>query len=536
MNLLESYHQTYAYDIGNNLIFLSHQAQSNTWQQTISPHPHSNRGTENNNPNNFDTNGNLLNLDNIGKLNWHYNNTLAKLVKQDKINAIEYYVYDHQGNRVRTVIESNHQAQSQKTYLPSLDILTNINNPQINTLHIGTHILSEQTKDSAQTRYQLSSHLQTNTLELNDQAKIISYEHYYPYGGTAIIAGKDKTQVQQKRYRYTGKERDDSSGLCYYGARYLAPWLARWISPDLAGSVDGLNLYVYVGNNPLKYTDPTGHGKTDGAEENVINTIGLNEFLTRVKGHASTNELNIWIGERHSEPSGYKLLLALTESIDSSFIGNLVLEGVNVSESQQLVPIQDLEGFRESEIQKANLTNKSIPKALETANYKIKASRLIGGKHNFMGSFIGRKRWANPRSEISRITGSLFAVVGAAHLLTAIIPEECLGIMHQDALPVQDHLRPDTSIALIPQKIISYISEVSFAFRGNNSGVELALWVRGKNNTIDDAFLVVGRGKAMKRLFSDIAKPILTDLSQLGPIRGPLPCAANYHAIKETFV
>jgi RHS repeat-associated protein len=58
-------------------------------------------------------------------------------------------------------------------------------------------------------------------------------EHYYPYGGTAIIAGKDKTQVQQKRYRYTGKERDDSSGLCYYGARYLAPWLARWIAPTL---------------------------------------------------------------------------------------------------------------------------------------------------------------------------------------------------------------------------------------------------------------------------------------------------------------
>jgi RHS repeat-associated protein len=51
----------------------------------------------------------------------------------------------------------------------------------------------------------------------------------------------------QKRYRYTDKERDDSSGLCYYGARYLAPWLARWISPDSAGAVDGLNLYIYVG-------------------------------------------------------------------------------------------------------------------------------------------------------------------------------------------------------------------------------------------------------------------------------------------------
>jgi RHS repeat-associated protein len=40
--------------------------------------------------------------------------------------------------------------------------------------------------------------------------------------------------------------------LCYYGARYLAPWLTRWISPDATGAVDGLNLYVYVDNNPLQ--------------------------------------------------------------------------------------------------------------------------------------------------------------------------------------------------------------------------------------------------------------------------------------------
>jgi RHS repeat-associated protein len=69
--------------------------------------------------------------------------------------------------------------------------------------------------------------------------------------------------------RYTGKERDDNSGLCYYGARYLAPWLARWINPDAAGSIDGLNLYVYVGNNPLEYIDPTGHVKETPEQETV---------------------------------------------------------------------------------------------------------------------------------------------------------------------------------------------------------------------------------------------------------------------------
>jgi RHS repeat-associated protein len=56
-----------------------------------------------------------------------------------------------------------------------------------------------------------------------------------------------------------------------YGARYLAPWLARWTSPDSAGAVNGLNLYVYVGNNPLKYIDPTGHVKVIPADISLEN-------------------------------------------------------------------------------------------------------------------------------------------------------------------------------------------------------------------------------------------------------------------------
>jgi hypothetical protein len=222
---LESYQQTYAYDPGSNLTLLLHQANSSTWQQALTIHPNNNRATENNSQNNFDANGNLLNLDNIGNLDWHYNNTLNKLIKADKSNTVQYYVYDYQGRRVRTVVESNNQAQSQRNYLPSLDISTNEAKQQSNTLHIGTHILSESNKDNTQspnqTRYQLTSHLQSNTLELNDKAQTLSYEHYYPYGGTAIIAGKDKAQVQQKRYRYTGKERDDSSGLVFCGVTFV---------------------------------------------------------------------------------------------------------------------------------------------------------------------------------------------------------------------------------------------------------------------------------------------------------------------------
>jgi hypothetical protein len=58
----------------------------------------------------------VLHLDNISNLDWYYNNTLNKLTKADKPNPTQYYVYDYQGKRVRTVTASNQQVQSQRDY------------------------------------------------------------------------------------------------------------------------------------------------------------------------------------------------------------------------------------------------------------------------------------------------------------------------------------------------------------------------------------------------------------------------------------
>jgi RHS repeat-associated protein len=68
-----------------------------------------------------------------------------------------------------------------------------------------------------------------------------------------------------RRSRSTGKERDSESGLDYFGARYYGSALGRFTSPDeIFGSWDQhdpqtFNLYGYVRNNPLRYTDPDGH-------------------------------------------------------------------------------------------------------------------------------------------------------------------------------------------------------------------------------------------------------------------------------------
>ena len=96
-------------------------------------------------------------------------------------------------------------------------------------------------------RYQFGNHLGSAVLELDDQSDIISYEEYFPYGSTSYQAVASQTDLP-KRYRYTGKERDEENDLYYHGARYYAPWLGRWISCDPAGLADGPNPYGYARN------------------------------------------------------------------------------------------------------------------------------------------------------------------------------------------------------------------------------------------------------------------------------------------------
>jgi len=104
-----------------------------------------------------------------------------------------------------------------------------------------------------------TNHLGSASLELDGAGLIISYEEYYPYGGTAFIASGSQAEVKLKEYRYTGKERDDTSGFYYHGARYFAPWTGRWMSADPAGPVDGLNLYEYVSGNPVRNAIVAGY-------------------------------------------------------------------------------------------------------------------------------------------------------------------------------------------------------------------------------------------------------------------------------------
>jgi RHS repeat-associated protein len=117
-----------------------------------------------------------------------------------------------------------------------------------------------------QVRHQLDDHRGSVLLEVDSAGSLLSYEEFYPYGGSAYLAGTGLHPDERRRYRFGGHELDDETGLYYCGARYYAPWLGRWISPDPIGSADALNLYVFARDNPVTFRDLTGHLSEDTKE------------------------------------------------------------------------------------------------------------------------------------------------------------------------------------------------------------------------------------------------------------------------------
>jgi len=95
-------------------------------------------------------------------------------------------------------------------------------------------------------------------LDGNSSGSKVAELRYKAWGETRYTWGTTPTT-----YRYTGQRQEGSLGLYQMGARWVDPALARWLSADTlvpeAGNPQALNRYAYVTNNPLKYTDPSGH-------------------------------------------------------------------------------------------------------------------------------------------------------------------------------------------------------------------------------------------------------------------------------------
>lgn len=265
--------------------------------------------------------GNITSMPHLPLMQWDYRDQLqatAQQVVTDGTPETTWYVYDSGGQRVRKVTARALTAvdvaarrtptrMKERIYLGGFEIYREYASHgtsvalERETLHIMDDkrriaLVETKTIDAASPAfiptplicYQISNHLGSSSLELDRAGEIISYEEYFPYGSTSYQAVGSGVEVSPKRYRYTGKERDDESGLCYHLARYYAPWLARWTAGDPSGTLDGLNLYAYVGGNPIRLRDPSGRN----GEDTQLNFSQSRPFSQRVTATATGRGIN----------------------------------------------------------------------------------------------------------------------------------------------------------------------------------------------------------------------------------------------------
>jgi len=130
-----------------------------------------------------------------------------------------------------------------------------------------------------------------STLALTDSTGTIQTNYgYQPYGArTATGATNSNT------YQFTGRERT-STMFVYDRGRYYYPGSSRFMSEDPIGLDGGLNLYAYVGGNPISWRDPTGlSGSIFCFSDDCQEEINQCETLCR-RARGDSDMRHIWGG------------------------------------------------------------------------------------------------------------------------------------------------------------------------------------------------------------------------------------------------
>lgn len=315
---MRNYTEQYSYDAVGNFEQLIHQATNGNWTRVYSytewsliepKTKYSNRlssttvGGFPTEPYAYDAHGNMNAMPQLTLMQWDYKDQLSATSLQtvnatpppDTVPETTYYVYDAGGQRVRKVTErQNGTRKDERIYLGGFEVYRKYDGTGANvtlereTLHIMDDMqrialvesLTQGSDGSPQQliRYQYGNHLGSAVLELDDKGNVISYEEYYPYGSTSYQAVDQSIKAAAKRYQYTGKERDEESGLYYHGARYYIPWLGTWTAADPAGIKSALSLYTYCSGNPSCYMDNDGRQALPPTVEETSPILQLNSL------------------------------------------------------------------------------------------------------------------------------------------------------------------------------------------------------------------------------------------------------------------
>lgn len=175
------------------------------------------------------------------------------------------------------------------------------------------------------TTYIHKDHLGSSTVITNVNGVRVNPENidYFPYG----LEKNETKQAVSENYRFTDQEYDRGTGLYNYDARLYDPVIGMFVTADsmLPNIYDPqqLNRYAYCRNNPLKYTDPSGHvleyaaGLTNREKLVVLGTM---QKLTDDKLFYKGNEIKIKSVGKGSKPKGTELVRRIRTSANKMTI------------------------------------------------------------------------------------------------------------------------------------------------------------------------------------------------------------------------
>ncbi|MDD3280586.1 MAG: RHS repeat-associated core domain-containing protein [Bacteroidales bacterium] len=293
---MQNYTHNYQYDALGNMLQM--QSVGNWTRNYVYNNPMTNNyliGHGSGTVYTYDAHGNMLTMPHLTSMVWDY---LDQLHSAANGTFTSYYNYDAEGKRTRKVVVKGN-IREERYYIGDYEIYrkytNNILDYERKTINVSDDEkvfvrIEQKTGENPLIRYQYDNHLGSACLELDGSASIISYEEYHPFGTTSYRSGRSQTEVSLKRYKYCGKERDEETGLYYYGMRYYAAWICRFVSVDpLQFKYPQLTPYNYAGNKTITHVDIDGMQSTgdeprqdDSESKKKVSNIQYENFSDRV--------------------------------------------------------------------------------------------------------------------------------------------------------------------------------------------------------------------------------------------------------------
>jgi RHS repeat-associated protein len=281
------YRQRYTYDPAGNILELAHRnldGEAGHYTRSFTSESANNR-LQSMRQNGltyhytYDPNGNMTREATNRRYHWNYADQLVRYSNQTDGSAPTVdacYLYGADGIRVKKVVLNGGGLLKTTTYIGEVFEYCTRGEQAYNLIHlmdgeqriallrVGAPFSGDESQNPA-LQYILGDHLGNSSMTTNGFGTLVHREEFTPYGETSFGG------YGEKRYRFTGKERDEESGLSYHRARYYAGWLGKWVSAD-----------------PLFFKDMKGAKTKFKQNENKINLefieYGKNIYFMKLVG------------------------------------------------------------------------------------------------------------------------------------------------------------------------------------------------------------------------------------------------------------